>query len=138
MTTTTPTCGCDQTVFRCGRCGTEHTATTETDYLKAVGVHGDAHAVWDCLNAIERDGLASILRTILSAPELAAELLALADRRREQVSRAADGPHPHPLTPADLPPNEDWSLGCPECHLPVQGGGAGLAAHRRTVHDPPP
>ncbi|MEU4799456.1 hypothetical protein [Streptomyces sp. NPDC023327] len=81
MTTTTPACGCDQTVFRCGRCGIEHTATTETDYLKAVGVHGDAHLVWDRLNPIERDGLASILRTILSAPELTAELLALADRQ---------------------------------------------------------
>jgi hypothetical protein len=81
MTATTPACGWDQAVSRCGRCGTEHTATTETDYLKAVGVHGDAHAVWDRLNPIERDGLASILRPILSARELAAELLALADRQ---------------------------------------------------------
>ncbi|MEU6055372.1 hypothetical protein ABZ829_33705 [Streptomyces xanthochromogenes] len=81
MTTTTPVCGWDQAVFRCGRCGTEFTATTEADYLEVVGVHGDAHAVWDRLNAIERDGIASILRTILSAPELAAELLALADRQ---------------------------------------------------------
>ncbi|MET9810811.1 hypothetical protein [Streptomyces halstedii] len=24
--------------------------------------------------------------------------------------------------------------GCPDCHLPIQGGTAGLAAHRRTVH----
>ncbi|MFE5669215.1 hypothetical protein ACFQ7W_35515 [Streptomyces niveus] len=52
------------------------------------------------------------------------------------MSRAADGPHPHPLTPADLPAGDDWSLGCPECHLPIQGGGAGLTAHRRTVHNP--
>ncbi|MEU4799455.1 hypothetical protein [Streptomyces sp. NPDC023327] len=52
------------------------------------------------------------------------------------MSRATDGLHPHPLTPADLPPSEDWSLGCPECHLPIQGGGAGLTAHRRTVHNP--
>ncbi|MGR8012256.1 hypothetical protein [Streptomyces sp. A5-4] len=81
MTTTTPACGWDQAAFRCGRCGTEQTAATETDYLKAVGVHGDAHAVWDRLNSIERDGLISILRTILAAPELAAELLALADRQ---------------------------------------------------------
>ncbi|WP_329449296.1 hypothetical protein OG906_42715 (plasmid) [Streptomyces sp. NBC_01426] len=50
------------------------------------------------------------------------------------MSRAADGPHP--ITPADLPPCDDWSLGCPECHLPIQGGGAGLTAHRRTVHNP--
>ncbi|MGR8012257.1 hypothetical protein [Streptomyces sp. A5-4] len=50
------------------------------------------------------------------------------------MSRAARRPHPHPLTPADLPAGDDWSLGCPECHLPIQGGGAGLTAHRRTVH----
>jgi hypothetical protein len=47
----------------------------------AIGVHGDAHAVWDRLNPIERDGITSILRTILAAPELAAELLVLADRK---------------------------------------------------------
>ncbi|MCZ4125752.1 hypothetical protein [Streptomyces sp. H39-S7] len=81
MSTKTPACGWDQAVLRCGRCGTEHTATTEDAYLKAVGVHGDAHAVWDRLNATERSGFASILRTILAAPELAAELLALADRQ---------------------------------------------------------
>lgn len=77
----TPACGWDQAVFRCGRCGIEHTATTEDDYLKAVGAHRDAHAVWDRLNPIERDGFASILRTILSAPDLAVEFLALADRQ---------------------------------------------------------
>nr|WP_168723224.1 hypothetical protein [Streptomyces sp. SAT1]ANO42815.1 hypothetical protein A8713_036860 [Streptomyces sp. SAT1] len=52
------------------------------------------------------------------------------------MSRAADGPHPHPLTPAELPDGDDWFHGCPDCHLPVQGGGAGLAAHRHTVHNP--
>ena len=40
----------------------------------------DARAVWDRLNPIERDGLVSILRTVLSAPDLGAEILALADR----------------------------------------------------------
>ncbi|RCH65497.1 hypothetical protein DT019_27280 [Streptomyces sp. SDr-06] len=51
------------------------------------------------------------------------------------MSRAADGPHPHPLTPADLPPgDDDWVSGCPDCHLPIQGGADGLTAHRRTVH----
>ncbi|MEV6049214.1 hypothetical protein [Streptomyces xanthochromogenes] len=50
------------------------------------------------------------------------------------MSRAADGPHPHPLTPAELPDSDDWFHGCPDCHLPIQGGSAGLAAHRRTVH----
>ncbi|MCX4902368.1 hypothetical protein [Streptomyces sp. NBC_00892] len=80
MSIKTPACGWDQAVFRCGRCGAECTATNEADYLKAVGAHGDAHAVWDQHNTIERDGITSILRTILSAPELAAELLALADR----------------------------------------------------------
>ncbi|MGW7130032.1 hypothetical protein ACWGIA_17025 [Streptomyces bobili] len=81
MSTTTPAWGWDQAVFRCGRCGAQHTVTTEDGYLKAVGVHSDAHAVWDRLNPIERDGITSILRTILAAPELAAELLALADRQ---------------------------------------------------------
>nr|AJV88394.1 hypothetical protein [Streptomyces drozdowiczii] len=37
--------------------------------------------MWDRLNPIERDGITSILRTILSAPELAVELLALAERQ---------------------------------------------------------
>ncbi|MEU7473954.1 hypothetical protein AB0A94_36575 [Streptomyces sp. NPDC044984] len=41
----------------------------------------NTHAVWDRLNPIERDGFASILRTILSAPDLAVEFLALADRQ---------------------------------------------------------
>lgn len=87
MTTTTSTCGWDQAGFRCGRCGAEHTATTEADYLKAAGAHRDAHAVWDRLDPIERDGFASILRTILSAPELAVELLALADGSRTTEPR---------------------------------------------------
>lgn len=49
------------------------------------------------------------------------------------MSRAAPR-HPHPLTPADLPPGEEWVHGCSHCHLPIQGGAAGLAAHRATVH----
>lgn len=52
------------------------------------------------------------------------------------MSRAADGPHPHPLTPAELPARDEWWHSCGECRIPVQGGAAGLAAHRRTVHDP--
>ncbi|MFJ8376986.1 hypothetical protein ACIQ9I_36220 [Streptomyces sp. NPDC094461] len=81
MSTKAPACGWDQAVFQCGRCGAQRTARTEADYLKAVGAHGDAHAVWDRLNPIERDGITSILHTILSAPELAVELLALADQQ---------------------------------------------------------
>lgn len=50
------------------------------------------------------------------------------------MSRAADRPHPHPLTPAELPDGDYWCHGCPDCHLPIQGGSAGLATHRRTVH----
>lgn len=50
------------------------------------------------------------------------------------MSRAVNGPHPRPLTPADLPAGDTWFRGCPDCLLPIQGGGAGLAAHRRTVH----
>ncbi|MZE55909.1 hypothetical protein GTY86_32475, partial [Streptomyces sp. SID5770] len=52
------------------------------------------------------------------------------------MSRAAEGPRPHPLTPAELPAGDEWWRGCPDCHLPIQGGAAGLAAHCRTVHDP--
>ncbi|MFF9607622.1 hypothetical protein ACF1GY_36075 [Streptomyces sp. NPDC014684] len=50
------------------------------------------------------------------------------------MSRATDGPHPHPLTPAALPAGDEWCHGCRDCHLPIQGGAVGLAAHRRTVH----
>ncbi|MET9438096.1 hypothetical protein [Streptomyces sp. NPDC006551] len=50
------------------------------------------------------------------------------------MSRAANGRQPHPLTPADLPPGEDWWNGCRECGTAVQGGLAGFAAHRATVH----
>ncbi|WP_322872206.1 hypothetical protein [Streptomyces goshikiensis] len=50
------------------------------------------------------------------------------------MSRAAEGPHP--FTPTELPAGDVWLSGCDECQLPVQGGAAGLAAHRRTVHDP--
>ncbi|MFJ5779892.1 AAA family ATPase [Streptomyces sp. NPDC093094] len=42
--------------------------------------------------------------------------------------------HPHPLTPAALETGDEWWHSCPQCHLPVQGGPAGLAAHRTTVH----
>ncbi|MFB7076515.1 hypothetical protein [Streptomyces sp. NPDC056308] len=48
------------------------------------------------------------------------------------MSRAAPGPHP--LTPAGLPAGDEWVRGCPTCHLPIQGGSASLATHRRTVH----
>ncbi|MGA4844758.1 hypothetical protein ACOBQB_00075 [Streptomyces sp. G5(2025)] len=50
------------------------------------------------------------------------------------MSRAADGPHPHPLNPAELPAGAEWWHGCPDCHLPIQGGAAGLVAHCRIVH----
>ncbi|MFE3770861.1 hypothetical protein [Streptomyces sp. NPDC059122] len=50
------------------------------------------------------------------------------------MSRPADGPHPYPLTPAELPAGDEWWHGCPACHLPIQGGSAGLAVHRSTVH----
>ena len=86
--------GWDQATYRCGRCGAEYTVTTEEAYLQAVGVHTDAHAVWDRLNPIERDGLASILRTILSAPELGFELLALADRQHRTGGDTQSAPPP--------------------------------------------
>ncbi|MFB7454037.1 hypothetical protein [Streptomyces sp. NPDC056194] len=40
-----------------------------------------------------------------------------------------------PLTPTELPAGGEWWRGCGECRIPVQGG-AYLAAHCRTVHDP--
>ncbi|MBT2406243.1 MULTISPECIES: hypothetical protein [unclassified Streptomyces] len=51
------------------------------------------------------------------------------------MSRAAPGTHPHLLTPVELSAGDEWVHGCDECCLPIQGGAAGLAAHRRTVHD---
>lgn len=75
-------CGWDQATYRCGRCGAEHTVTTEDAYLKVVGLHSDAHAVWDRLNTMERDALVWVLRTVLAAPDLAVEILALADRQQ--------------------------------------------------------
>ncbi|WP_333746242.1 hypothetical protein [Streptomyces sp. IBSBF 2950] len=78
--------GWDQATYRCGRCGAAYTVATEEAYLEAVGVHADAHAVWDRLNPIERDGFVSILRTILSAPELGFAFLALADRQHRMGS----------------------------------------------------
>ncbi|WP_037733236.1 hypothetical protein [Streptomyces megasporus] len=93
--TTDPTTGTasgwDQAVFRCGRCGAELTATTEDNYRRVVGVHTDAHALWDRLNPIEREGLASILRVILAAPDLGTEFLALMDRANQADTRGT--PH---------------------------------------------
>ncbi|MGW1620534.1 hypothetical protein [Streptomyces sp. NPDC002172] len=83
--------GWDQATYRCGRCGASYTVTTEEAYLKVVGVHSDAHAVWDRLNPIAREGFASLLRTILSTPELGFEFLTLADR---QQHAGGDTPSP--------------------------------------------
>ncbi|MFE9770020.1 hypothetical protein ACFYPC_36770 [Streptomyces sp. NPDC005808] len=41
---------------------------------------------------------------------------------------------PPPHTLVDLPAGDEWWHGCPACRLPILGGSAGLAAHRRTVH----
>ncbi|GAA2984583.1 hypothetical protein GCM10010519_18790 [Streptomyces lactacystinicus] len=54
------------------------------------------------------------------------------------MTRAAPGPHPHPLTPDDLPPGTPWWSSCPDCHSPIQGGPLGRRAHRRTAHHPDP
>ncbi|MFJ9634849.1 hypothetical protein ACIRU8_44885 [Streptomyces sp. NPDC101175] len=98
-------CGWDQATYRCGRCGAEHTVTSEDASLKALGVHTDAHAVWDRLNPIERDGLVSILRTILSTPDLGFELLALADREH----RTGGDTQPPPVVPGTTTPQSDPS-----------------------------
>ncbi|MFM9681661.1 hypothetical protein [Streptomyces brasiliscabiei] len=84
--------GWDQATFSCGRCGAKRTVTTEAAYLQVVGAHHDAHIVWDRLNRIERDGLASILRVVLAAPELGTEFLALVDQLTAHPARPAD-PH---------------------------------------------
>lgn len=70
-----------QAVFRCGQCGSVRTAVTEVDHLKMVGAHRDAHALVARLHPVERDGLASVLRTVLPAANLCAELLAVIDRQ---------------------------------------------------------
>ncbi|MEU9397878.1 hypothetical protein AB0D86_48915 [Streptomyces sp. NPDC048324] len=85
--------GWDEATFSCGRCGAKRTATTEDDYLKTVGAHQDAHAVFDRLNQIERDGLASILRVILADADLGLEFFALMDLQ-------------HPTTSPTLNPQE--------------------------------
>lgn len=87
--------GWDQAVLRCGRCGDVRTVTTEADYLQAVGAHRDAHAVWDRLNSIERDGLASILRVVLADPDLGREFLALVDHQGQLAAHPARPAEPH-------------------------------------------
>ncbi|WP_405697671.1 hypothetical protein [Streptomyces sp. NBC_01185] len=79
-----PAPGWDQAGFRCGWCGARASALPppRTATSRPPGAHRDAHAVWGRLDPAERDGIASILRTILSAPDLAAEFLALADGSR--------------------------------------------------------
>lgn len=84
--------GWDQATYRCGRCGAMRTATTETDHVRVVAAHRDAHTVMDRLNPIEREGLASILRTVLAAPDLGTEFLALIDR--EGRADTSGAPHP--------------------------------------------
>ncbi|WP_432158826.1 hypothetical protein [Streptomyces sp. bgisy153] len=90
--------GWDQATFSCGRCGANRTATKEADYLQAVGAHRDAHAVWDRLNPIERDGLASILRVLLADVGFGREFLALMDSQPQPTTR------PNPTTPEGATP----------------------------------
>ncbi|MEU2440158.1 hypothetical protein ABZ595_28845 [Streptomyces rubradiris] len=71
--------GRDQATFRCGQCGAQRTAATETDYTRTVSAHRDAHTVFDRLNEIERAGMGSILRVLLADTALSTELLALID-----------------------------------------------------------
>jgi hypothetical protein len=51
-------------------------------------------------------------------------------------------PRSHPLVPADLPADQGWCHGCPHRRPTIQGGPAGLEAHRRTARtrrgDPQP
>lgn len=75
-----PATGWDQAAFRCGQCGAVCTAATEADYLKVVDAHREAHGLLERLHPVERDGLASILRTVLPAADLCTEILALVDQ----------------------------------------------------------
>ncbi|WP_245766715.1 hypothetical protein [Streptomyces colonosanans] len=100
--TPSPATGWDQATFRCGRCGAIRTATNEDAYHQVVGAHRDAHAVWDRLNPTERDGLASILRVVLAAPELGAEFLALIDHQERLTA-----PPTRPNDPHDEPQKGD-------------------------------
>lgn len=67
--------GWDRADYRCGRCGAKRTAATEKEYVRMYAAHQDAHAVADRLDPIERDGMASILRTLLADVVMSAELL---------------------------------------------------------------
>ncbi|MFB7867313.1 hypothetical protein [Streptomyces sp. NPDC056069] len=79
--------GWDQATYRCGRCGATRTATTEAQYIKAVGAHQEAHDVWERLDPIERDGFVAVLREIFSVPELCQELIALAAADNQHRTR---------------------------------------------------
>ncbi|GHE34168.1 hypothetical protein [Streptomyces capitiformicae] len=92
-----PETGWDEATFRCGLCGAVRTATTEDAYLRTVVAHQEAHEVAERLNAIERDGLASILRVVLAAPELGAEFLLLLD---QQARATPAEPTPQQAAPA--------------------------------------
>ncbi|MFJ8855685.1 hypothetical protein [Streptomyces sp. NPDC102437] len=78
--------GWDQATFRCGQCGTVHTAATEAEYLRLVGDHQAAHELAARLDPVERRGFASVLRVILTAPGLGAEFLALVDQQARQTA----------------------------------------------------
>lgn len=45
MSAKAPACGWDQAVFRCGRCGAHHTATTEVDVPIHDTTHPDRHGL---------------------------------------------------------------------------------------------
>jgi hypothetical protein len=88
--------GWDQATFSCGRCGAKRTVTTEADYLQAIGVHHDAHILFDRRDPIERDGFASVLRTVLADADLGREFLALMDQQ--------PATRPNPNTPEGAAP----------------------------------
>ncbi|MFF5638265.1 hypothetical protein [Streptomyces sp. NPDC012825] len=87
----TPVPGFDQAVFRCGKCGARRTASTEAEHVRVISAHRDAHAVFDRLNAIERDGMGSILRVLLGDVALSTELLALIDQDVPEPPAGAPG-----------------------------------------------
>ncbi|MFD9047798.1 hypothetical protein [Streptomyces zaomyceticus] len=84
--------GWDQATFRCGLCGAERTAATETDYIRVVSAHRDAHDVFGRLNQTERNGMGSILRVLLEDVTLSTELLELIDTDPERGNAPTSTP----------------------------------------------
>ncbi|MFF1546561.1 hypothetical protein [Streptomyces sp. NPDC058291] len=107
-----------------------------------VGLHAVPGQASDLVGAsagIDED-LGGGARVVAAVPDLVEGVQPLAELAEDLLGQGSAGSfldddrgHVVPA-PAELPDGDDWFRGCPDCHLPHQGGGAGLAAHLRTVH----